>query len=461
VLRIGTAAATLVLVALSAACGGTLGSHERSQPPAVGQTLSDDGVSVALPDGWTGRILLGASGRPVLHAASFPLPPGDDDSGEIAKESMGRDIYLNIRDLGPGDSPVAFPLTFSASDFGPPPPGPGSMCCRITEVSRDVAVSDELYRITAISGGQDPPGDTLLDEANGVLTSLSLRPYTPQAIQPLPADAKRIEGHGISMRLPDGWDGSVGRGTLEASTPGLRLILRENGGTDAPFVTGKTPIRLSAAEFVGPSGGLDPKIAAMTGRSFVEGGRDFVLDVEADSLPPSAELVTQANQALATLQIEPGDFYPGTVDPATFTSADGWHTGTSGSTEVRPDGEQTESWASTIPYLDEPQQFPSSKTLEQLPPDGVVIYVTLFGPAARALDGPTSPFRIAQANREYPWEGQVGDIPLYSIQGREPGQLYRVGLAIFFGRNHPTPDQIAAADAELARLKLPDWTASD
>jgi hypothetical protein len=27
-----------------------------------------------------------------------------------------------------------------------------------------------------------------------------------------------------------------------------------------------------------------------------------------------------------------------------------------------------------------------------------------------------------------------------------------------FGREHPTPDQFARANAELARLNLPDWT---
>jgi hypothetical protein len=146
-------------VFLLAGCGGNLGvQHE--QPPVGGSGLSADGISGDLPAGWTGRILLGASGRPVLHAASFPLPSSDDDSGELAKESMGRDIYVNVRDLGQGNSAVAFPVSFSGSDFGPPPPGDGSLCCRITQVSREVAMSGELYRITVISGGQEPPGTT-------------------------------------------------------------------------------------------------------------------------------------------------------------------------------------------------------------------------------------------------------------------------------------------------------------
>jgi hypothetical protein len=126
------------------------------------------------------------------------------------------------------------------------------------------------------------------------------------------------------MRLPAGWDGAVTRGKLEASTAGLRLDLRELGATDTPpFITGVAPIRLSTTEFVAPPPGTDPTLPASTGRSFGDHGRNFVLDVEADALPPSADLVTQANQAMATLDVKPGDFYPGTVEPATFDAADG------------------------------------------------------------------------------------------------------------------------------------------
>jgi hypothetical protein len=449
-----------LVVFLVAGCGGTLGARQRHLP-SEGSALSADGIGVELPTGWTGRILLGAAGRPVLHAGSFPLPSSDDDSGELAKESMGRELYLNVRDLGPGDSSVSFPFALSPSDFGPSPPGPGSVCCRITQVSREVAVSGELYRITALSGGLDPPGESLLEQANGVLRSLSLSPYTPAPLPPLPSGAERIQGHGISMRLPQGWHGTVTRGELEASTTDLRLTLRELGGTDVSFVTGLPPIRLSSTEFIGPSPGTDPGIAAGTGRSFLDHGRYFTLWVEADSFPPSPELVTQANQALATLDVNAGDFYPGTVQPASFAPADGWHAGNGGQTAVRPDGQQTWTWASTVPYLDEPAQFPPRKTLDHLPPDGIVIGVMLFGPDNRSSRHAEPPFTIAQAAREYPWEGQVEDFPIYGIAGRVPGQQYNVDISVLFGRNHPTAEQIAAADAELARLKLPDWSAND
>jgi hypothetical protein len=106
-------------------------------------------------------------------------------------------------------------------------------------------------------------------------------------------------------------------------------------------------------------------------------------------------------------------------------------------------------------------QFPPRKTLDQLPPDGIIIDLQMFGPDNPQTRTAEPPFRMAQADRSYPWEGQIGEIPLYGIAGRVPGQKYEVDVLVFFGRGHPTPDQIAAVDVELARLKLPDWSASD
>jgi hypothetical protein len=450
------AVAAIAALVVAAGCGP---AHEASSTPGKTRSLSAYGMSVALPSGWTGRILLGAAGRPVLHAGSFPVPSNDDDSGEIAKESMGRDIYLNVRDLGPGVSAQALPVSFSASEFAPP----HARGWRVNEASREIAASGELYRVTALSGGQDPPSQRELDEANGVLRTLALDPYVHYTVPALPPAATQIEGYGISMRLPGDWKGKVTRGELDAGSAQIHLRLLERGGTDIAFAARKLPIELSNAEFVGPGGGFDPRIVAGTGRSFIVHGREFVLWVEADSLPPDPWAVEQTNEALATLKVEPGDFYPGKVEPAAFATASGWNTGTNGSVEVQPEGQQTWTWASTIPFADDPPEFPS-RTLRRLPPGGIVITAQLFGPDKNGGGrnrAASPPFRLSQGQRSYPWEGQIGKIPLYHIGGRVPGQRYDVGIAVFFGRLHPTPDQVAAADAELARLDTPDWSATD
>jgi hypothetical protein len=406
-------------------------------------------MSVELPSSWTGRIVLGATGRPVLHAASFPLSANDDDSGEIARESIGtaHAIYLNVRNLGVGGSPLTLPVTFSPADFGPPSAGG---CCRINQAIREGSVNGQLFRVAAVSGGDDLPPQALVAEANGVLGTLTLAPYVPQPVADLPLNAQRIEGYGMSMRLPAGWDGRVRRGELDASSREISLKLLEHAtGIDGAFVTGRVPIRLSDAEFVPPG---------ETGRSFIDRGRAFVLWVKADRLPPSAGAVEQANEALATLHVEPGDFYPGTVAPATFAAADDWHTGTSGITDAQPDGQQTWTWASTIPYADEPFQFLPHKTLAALPPDGIVIDVQLFESRDRAHETVEPPFRIMQADGPGSMEGLTPPISLYGTGGRVPGQSYDVDISVMFGREHPTPDQFARANVALARLQLPDWT---
>jgi hypothetical protein len=411
-------------------------------------------MGVDLPKGWTGRIVLGAAGRPVLHAASFPLTANDDDSGEIAKESIGTAdaLYLNVRNLGAGGSPLSLRVAFSASDFAAPP---SDRWGHISEARREGTVNGERFRLTAVSGGDGPPAAATLAQANDVLKSLSLEPYVPVPVTPLPADAKRIESHGIGMRLPAGWDGAARRGELDASSSGIRLRLLEHADDDG-FVTGQVPIELSTAEFVPPGGGSDPSIPATTGRSFVDQGRRFVLWVTADTLPPSAEAIREANRALASLKVEPGDFYPGTVDPATFAAADGWETGSSGAAKVRPDGQQTWTWASTVPYRDEPFQFLPHKTLAALPPDGIVIDVQLFGPDERQRAA-TSPLRITPADGPGSMEGLTPPFSLYGTGGRMPGRDYDVDVSVLFGREHPTAEQFARANAELARLDLPRW----
>jgi len=448
--------AAIAALLFAAGCGP---AREASSTSSKTRSLSAYGMSIDLASGWSGRILLGADRRPVLHAGSFPVPSNDDDSGEIAKESMGRDMYLNVRDLGPGVSAQALPVSFSASEFAQP----HSRGWRVNEASREVAASGELYRVTAVSGGQDPPSERALDEANGVLRSLALDTYVHSTVPALPPNAKQIQDYGIRMRLPADWKGKVTRGELGAGSAHIQLRLLERGGTDVAFAAAKLPIELSDAEFVDPGIGFDPKIVAGTGRSFIDHGREFVLWVEADSLPPNPRAVEQANQALATLVVEPGDFYPGKVEPATLATANGWHTGTNGPVEVQPEGQQTSTWASTIPYRDDPQEFPH-ETLEQLPPQGIVLTVQLFGPdknggGRNRADRP--PFRLSQAERSYPWEGQIGKIPLYHIGGRVPGQRYDVDIAVFFGRLHASPGQMRVADEELKRLTFPDWSSTD
>ncbi len=430
---------------------GTGAARHAAEP----ESLSAYGMSIRLPPTWCARIVLGAEGRPVLHAGSFELPANDDDSGEIAQESMGQDVYLNIRALGPGRAGNAVPVSFSSEDFSPPAP---RTLPSVYSAARDVTVSGERYRISAVWGGSKASLARALDEANSVLATVKLVPYAPATPPQLAKGNEEIRGYGITMRLPH-----MGRGKLEAGSSQIRLRLEEHGpGDEGPwFTTGRPPIQLSDAEFVpGPTAGTDTTVAT-TAHSFVDRGRQFVLWVDAKSLPPDPAAVKQANEALGTLTVEPGDFYPGTVEPATFVAASGWHSGTSGRTDVQPDGQSAATWTSTIPYRDQPFEFPPSKTIAALPPDGIIIDVQLFGPGGYGGGKATPPFRIAQSTGESGFEGVPEGVGVYQIGGHVPRQHYDVNINVLFGRKPPTRAQVAAADAQLARLNLPDWASSE
>ena len=73
----------------------------------------------------------------MLHIATFPLPANDNDSGEIAKESLDG-MYVNIHSLDRNGSAEPLPVSFSADDFTEPDPPIGWR-----QASQDVALSDE------------------------------------------------------------------------------------------------------------------------------------------------------------------------------------------------------------------------------------------------------------------------------------------------------------------------------
>jgi hypothetical protein len=64
------------------------------------------------------------------------------------------------------------------------------------------------------------------------------------------------------------------------------------------------------------------------------------------------------------------------------------------------------------------------------------------------------PFDLAQAHQG-PFEGVRPDRATYQILAHVPDR-YDVTLWIFFGRPHPTNEQLTSAQAEIDRLRLPN-----
>jgi hypothetical protein len=74
--RLPVIAMLTVMLATLAACGATDDGHA----PAEADRLEHDGVSIALPPGWDGRVLALDYPAAVLQAANFELlPPGETE----------------------------------------------------------------------------------------------------------------------------------------------------------------------------------------------------------------------------------------------------------------------------------------------------------------------------------------------------------------------------------------------
>ena len=433
----------LPFVVVAAGCGGSAEAPAPT-PASDPNALSADGISVRLPDGWTGRILIGASGRPVLHAASFAVEANDTDEGQIAQEAMGiNGIYLNVRDLGAGTADRSLPLRFAPPDFAPSSFEGGHR----REAAAEVTAGGERFGVTAISGGDDDPPQPYLDRLNEALSSLQLTAYSPA---PTPAaSGSPVTGYGLHVNVPSGWQGGIARGEIHAGDQTIDVGINEFSSPDvASFVTGRMPLTIGAAEFVHMQGGTGYE----TGRSFLDAGRVFQLWVRSpDPQPPAGEL-DRVNAFLTSFHAGPGDFYPGHVEPATFAAADGWHMGSSGPADIQPDGQQTMSWAATVPYEDAGFQFPPSKTLDALPPDGIVILVTLeqhgepsgYGKIPLLSDFLRGSFEGIPAD--------VGTRHFDTLVGH-----YNADMWVLFGQADPTKEQLDRAQAELDRLELPKW----
>jgi hypothetical protein len=140
--------------------------------------LAGHGISVGLPRGWEARIYRRPEGLPILHTATFPLPPHDGDfgSGAIASMRPG-DVFCALleydRDLaGTGlFAPPGLPLPVRAADASPAAlqrmlPGRAGLQRFFTHAGRPFC----LYVV--VRSGKGGP----IDVANEVLASVTIDP---------------------------------------------------------------------------------------------------------------------------------------------------------------------------------------------------------------------------------------------------------------------------------------------
>lgn len=144
--------------------------------------------------------------------------------------------------------------------------------------------------------------------------------------------------------------------------------------------------------------------------------------------------------------------------PARLPAGAGWHVGAARLAAAGcPRCVQTESWASSVPYADPPNQLPPWRTLAALPRDGVLVHVTrAWEPSPPRWIHRRRALRIDRSAIHANFEGNAGGrVALWSSSTWRAGSY--VSAWVFFGRPVPTTAQVGHAQGELDGTSFPAW----
>jgi hypothetical protein len=112
-----------------------------------------------------------------------------------------------------------------------------------------------------------------------------------------------------------------------------------------------------------------------------------------------------------------------------------------------------EAWASTVAYRDCPNCVPPHKTLATLPPDGIVIQLTDARERPPYGQPGSWPAQISASQViSGPGEGTPPQVSYAQLVVRSPKDVEHF-LFVWFGRRHPTAEQLARANAELQTVR--------
>jgi hypothetical protein len=121
--------------------------------------------------------------------------------------------------------------------------------------------------------------------------------------------------------------------------------------------------------------------------------------------------------------------------------------------------------AANVPFAaaDRSMESPPSQTVATLPRDGIVVWA-MYQYGTSDFPRRPLPLRVEQAARATPFEGflcapAVTTARCFAASGsirhlEARHGSYAVDLYVFFGTDRPPPAEVAAANAELARLNL-------
>lgn len=172
------------------------------------RTVRGHGLSLEVPAGWHGDVSKAdPQTASLIRAATFPLSALPAGVGQEAQRTMDdRDILISVVDYGrlPESSrlevaqlPIGVDRSHVASFEG----------FREPVVTRSFVVDGHALQLWVVFGSPDP-SEELFRAANKVLATLTVAP-------------RRIELDGLSIELPDGWDGFAKDLGVYEPTPAL------------------------------------------------------------------------------------------------------------------------------------------------------------------------------------------------------------------------------------------------
>jgi hypothetical protein len=289
-----------------------------------------------------------------------------------------------------------------------------------------------------------------------------------------------LSRYGLSITLPAGWHGHLSQGVMAAAT--FPIPPGDTGfGTATERRVGHKDVLVLLSEYEPLPGEHLPCLPRTHAPSlrladlrksirrptialanFCLSGRHFTLFGKAGADTLRRSVLSQVNQVLGSFTVRRGDFYPGTVPPARFPARSGWHVGTGGAGAIQAQGEQTETYASTVRYRNGPNDVPPVKTTQYLGRNDILIWLGLYRDSRRpppAFNHETQlPLRINPSKIFTNWEGNpdYGRAGLYRQIASRRGQ-YDLDLWVFFGSAHPSEPVVARAQTMLNAVQLPRW----
>ena len=326
----------LALVSTLAGCGAA-----GSEPPpevrtsaAEGRTLARNGISIAVPDGWDGRVMFheptGAVGV-VFQVANFELPPNEGlepppEGHDPIKAMRGGDVLVTVATDELGGARVRGRIGLDDLPFLPR--GAARVPVGHALAEGNVCLRSRCFGI-AVDFGRGPAQRELMQRAHDVLATIAVD------------GVRAIEADGLGLQLPASWHGyatTVGPGRSQPviwaanvpfreipSTPSfprdtLRLLPPEGvvveavaapRGSSAPFTSGDPveldrPPRLADGFFLADE--YEGQQAPHVSTQIVEGrfgGRSFYVQAYFGRTTPSDEMRAAADRILATFSLDP------------------------------------------------------------------------------------------------------------------------------------------------------------